>query len=111
MMKGSLPRPWPGAKRKIKLVGGSRRSVVEAGLEEVVGIAGRTVTFVAHGLKRYPPEVESVTGRHFAKQRPVPSSPASRDEAAAKRLWKLSEELTGGSSQGGRGTGLARGSP
>jgi NAD(P)-dependent dehydrogenase (short-subunit alcohol dehydrogenase family) len=43
------------------------------------------------------PEVEGVTGRYFVKQRPVASSAASRDEAAARRLWQVSEELTGGS--------------
>jgi NAD(P)-dependent dehydrogenase (short-subunit alcohol dehydrogenase family) len=42
------------------------------------------------------PEVEGVTGKYFAKQKPVASSLASRDEAAARRLWQLSEELTGG---------------
>jgi retinol dehydrogenase-12 len=41
------------------------------------------------------PEVEGITGRYFLKQKPVPSSPASRDELAALRLWRLSEELTG----------------
>jgi NAD(P)-dependent dehydrogenase (short-subunit alcohol dehydrogenase family) len=45
------------------------------------------------------PEVEGVTGRYFVKQKEVPSSAASRDEATASRLWKLSEELTGGSSK------------
>jgi NAD(P)-dependent dehydrogenase (short-subunit alcohol dehydrogenase family) len=40
------------------------------------------------------PEVEGITGGYFIGQRPVPSSPASRDEAAARRLWRLSEELT-----------------
>jgi NAD(P)-dependent dehydrogenase (short-subunit alcohol dehydrogenase family) len=40
------------------------------------------------------PEVEGVSGQYFVKQRPVPSSPASRDEVAARRLWQLSEELT-----------------
>jgi retinol dehydrogenase-12 len=40
------------------------------------------------------PEVEGVTGKYFAKHKAVASSPASRDEAAARRLWQLSEELT-----------------
>jgi retinol dehydrogenase 12 len=44
------------------------------------------------------PEVAGVTGKYFAKQKVVASSPASRDEAAARRLWQLSEELTGGRS-------------
>ncbi|MBX6312728.1 MAG: SDR family oxidoreductase [Isosphaeraceae bacterium] len=41
------------------------------------------------------PEVEGVSGAYFVKQKPVPSSPASRNEAAARRLWQISEELTG----------------
>ncbi|MDB5353482.1 MAG: dehydrogenase, short-chain alcohol dehydrogenase like protein [Planctomycetota bacterium] len=41
------------------------------------------------------PEVDGVTGQYFAKQKPIASSPASRDESAARRLWQLSEELTG----------------
>jgi NAD(P)-dependent dehydrogenase (short-subunit alcohol dehydrogenase family) len=40
------------------------------------------------------PEVEDVSGKYFAKQKPIQSSPPSRDEAAAHRLWRLSEELT-----------------
>jgi len=41
------------------------------------------------------PEVETVSGRYFFKQREVPSSSASYDEDAALRLWQLSAELTG----------------
>jgi retinol dehydrogenase 12 len=41
------------------------------------------------------PEVEGITGRYFVKGRPVASSPASRDPAAALRLWQVSEEMTG----------------
>jgi NAD(P)-dependent dehydrogenase (short-subunit alcohol dehydrogenase family) len=40
------------------------------------------------------PELEGVTGRYFVDGRPAESSPASRDPAAAARLWALSEELT-----------------
>jgi NAD(P)-dependent dehydrogenase (short-subunit alcohol dehydrogenase family) len=40
------------------------------------------------------PELEHVTGRYFVGRRPAQSSPASRDPAAAARLWALSEELT-----------------
>jgi NAD(P)-dependent dehydrogenase (short-subunit alcohol dehydrogenase family) len=39
------------------------------------------------------PEVADVTGRYFTKQRAVPSSPASLDDAAASRLWELSEAM------------------
>lgn len=41
------------------------------------------------------PEVKGVTGRYYVKERPVPSSPASMDAAAARRLWDLSAQLTG----------------
>ncbi|HEV3162544.1 MAG TPA: SDR family oxidoreductase [Isosphaeraceae bacterium] len=41
------------------------------------------------------PEVEGVTGQYFAKQKRVAPSPASLDEAAARRLWEVSEQLTG----------------
>jgi NAD(P)-dependent dehydrogenase (short-subunit alcohol dehydrogenase family) len=41
------------------------------------------------------PEVEGVTGGYFADGRPVESSAASRDEAAARRLWQISEALAG----------------
>jgi NAD(P)-dependent dehydrogenase (short-subunit alcohol dehydrogenase family) len=37
------------------------------------------------------PEVEGVTGRYFQRGRAVASSPASYDEAAARRLWSVSE--------------------
>ena len=41
------------------------------------------------------PEVAGVSGRYFVKEKPVVSSPQSRDQAAAERLWKLSVEMTG----------------
>jgi NAD(P)-dependent dehydrogenase (short-subunit alcohol dehydrogenase family) len=41
------------------------------------------------------PVVDGVSGRYFVKEQPAASSPQSRDEAAAKRLWQLSEQLTG----------------
>ncbi len=41
------------------------------------------------------PEVEGVTGKYFDKSKATPSSPESYDEAAQKRLWAVSEELTG----------------
>jgi NAD(P)-dependent dehydrogenase (short-subunit alcohol dehydrogenase family) len=40
------------------------------------------------------PELDGVTGRYFVDGVPAESSPASRDAAAAGRLWALSEELT-----------------
>lgn len=41
------------------------------------------------------PELENVSGRYFIKKNQVASSPESYDEEIARRLWKVSEELTG----------------
>jgi NAD(P)-dependent dehydrogenase (short-subunit alcohol dehydrogenase family) len=41
------------------------------------------------------PEVAAVTGKYFDRKRPVRSSRASYDEAAARRLWEVSARLTG----------------
>jgi NAD(P)-dependent dehydrogenase (short-subunit alcohol dehydrogenase family) len=41
------------------------------------------------------PEVEGVTGKYFANCRETPSSAASHDEAAQRKLWEISEELCG----------------
>jgi NAD(P)-dependent dehydrogenase (short-subunit alcohol dehydrogenase family) len=40
------------------------------------------------------PEVEGVTGKYFVRCAPASSSRASYDQAAAKRLWEVSERLT-----------------
>ncbi len=42
------------------------------------------------------PEVEGVTGEYFVKRRPVRSSKESYDADVARRLWEISEALTGG---------------
>jgi NAD(P)-dependent dehydrogenase (short-subunit alcohol dehydrogenase family) len=41
------------------------------------------------------PEVERVTGKYFERKKPVASSRESHDEAAARRLWEVSERSTG----------------
>jgi NAD(P)-dependent dehydrogenase (short-subunit alcohol dehydrogenase family) len=41
------------------------------------------------------PEVAGVSGQYFVKCRPGRTTKAARDEAAAARLWTLSEELVG----------------
>jgi NAD(P)-dependent dehydrogenase (short-subunit alcohol dehydrogenase family) len=41
------------------------------------------------------PEVEGMTGKYFDKCKPKQSTAASYDEAAQKRLWDISEQLTG----------------
>lgn len=48
------------------------------------------------------PEVLNVTGRYFEKKREQRSSESSHDEELARSLWRVSEELTGSSSQGYR---------
>jgi len=41
------------------------------------------------------PEVEGVSGKYFTDCRETPSSPASYDEHAQRRLWEISETLCG----------------
>jgi retinol dehydrogenase-12 len=50
--------------------------------------AARTVVYLATS-----PEVAGVSGQYVFKQKAVASSPASHDEAAAKRLWQMSLEM------------------
>ena len=39
------------------------------------------------------PELQGVTGKYFKKQKAIPSSRASYDEAAQKKLWEITEGL------------------
>lgn len=41
------------------------------------------------------PEVEGITGKYWVKRKAIQSSAASYDEAAQKRLWNVSAEMTG----------------
>ena len=41
------------------------------------------------------PEVEGVSGRYFVKSKPAKAPKAAYDEAAAHRLWELSERMVG----------------
>ncbi|HSG41417.1 MAG TPA: SDR family oxidoreductase [Thermoanaerobaculia bacterium] len=41
------------------------------------------------------PELDGVTGKYFEKGKPVAPAPLARDEALAKRLWKVSAALVG----------------
>jgi NAD(P)-dependent dehydrogenase (short-subunit alcohol dehydrogenase family) len=41
------------------------------------------------------PEVEGVSGKYFVRQKAVESSRSSYDESLARRLWRVSAELTG----------------
>jgi retinol dehydrogenase-12 len=50
----------------------------------------RTIVYLATS-----PEVAGATGGYYVKSRLREPSPAARDDAAARRLWQVSEELTG----------------
>src|SRR3990170_70761 len=50
----------------------------------------RTVIYLASS-----PAVEGVSGKYFIDEKAVASSPASYDETIAKRLWEVSEQMTG----------------
>ena len=41
------------------------------------------------------PELAGVTGQYFYERQPLAPSAAARDAAAARRLWQVSEQLTG----------------
>jgi retinol dehydrogenase 12 len=41
------------------------------------------------------PEVAGVSGKYFAKSKPIASTPISADVAAQERLWTISEQQTG----------------
>jgi NAD(P)-dependent dehydrogenase (short-subunit alcohol dehydrogenase family) len=41
------------------------------------------------------PEVAGITGKYFSECEPQDTSPASYDLSQAKRLWEISEEMTG----------------
>ncbi len=49
------------------------------------------------------PEVEGVTGKYFVKCKPVSSSKVSYDREIARRLWEISEQLTGLAQEGKNG--------
>lgn len=76
------------------------------GLPRVIRFAARVVRASPEAGARTSlylatsPEVEGVTGKYFARERAAPSSEASYDQPAARRLWRISEELTGLSSSG-----------
>jgi NAD(P)-dependent dehydrogenase (short-subunit alcohol dehydrogenase family) len=41
------------------------------------------------------PEVEGISGKYFANEQEATPTAAAQDDEAARRLWKVSEELTG----------------
>jgi retinol dehydrogenase-12 len=75
---------------------------------------GRLIYHVAHLFALTPeqgaqtaiylassPRVTAISGQYFVKEKAVPSSAASHDEVAARRLWQVSQELTGLASPSG----------
>jgi hypothetical protein len=50
----------------------------------------RTILYLATS-----PQMAGATGGYYVKDQLREPSPAARDDAAARRLWRLSEELTG----------------
>lgn len=71
---------------KVPLVGGALARTIGASPEQ----GADTVIYLAAA-----PEVATVSGRYFTNRRETRSAPASYDEALARRLWSLSERLTG----------------
>jgi NAD(P)-dependent dehydrogenase (short-subunit alcohol dehydrogenase family) len=53
-------------------------------------VGARTSVFLA-----VAPAVERLTGLYFIDLEPARPSPAARDDGAARRLWRISAELTG----------------
>ena len=41
------------------------------------------------------PDVEGLSGKYFVRRREVNSDPASHNETAARKLWQVSEQMTG----------------
>jgi NAD(P)-dependent dehydrogenase (short-subunit alcohol dehydrogenase family) len=69
----------------VPVAGGALASSFGASPEQ----GAETIIFLASAA-----EVEGVSGKYFERRRPRRSSPESYDEAAARRLWQLSEQLT-----------------
>ncbi|HYC31201.1 MAG TPA: SDR family oxidoreductase [Gemmatimonadales bacterium] len=71
---------------KLPLVGGAVAKTIGASPEQ----GADTILYLAAS-----PEVASVTGGYFSERRKARSSALSHDERVARRLWELSERLTG----------------
>jgi NAD(P)-dependent dehydrogenase (short-subunit alcohol dehydrogenase family) len=73
----------------------------ERWIHRVVGLSARLFALSPEAGARTPiylaasPDVARVTGGYFVRQKQVTPSPAARDPDAARRLWRLSEEMTG----------------
>lgn len=77
--------------------GHNNRDLIGWGTRVAQKIAGRTPEEGAQTITYLvsSPEVEGVSGKYFVDKKAVPSSPASYDEGSARRLWELSEAMTG----------------
>jgi NAD(P)-dependent dehydrogenase (short-subunit alcohol dehydrogenase family) len=71
---------------KVPLVGSALSRTFGASPEQ----GADTVVYLAAA-----PEVAGLSGKYFSNRREIRSSPSSRDEAAARRLWEVSARLTG----------------
>ena len=84
----------PGAVATRLLADYMRVPLVGGALARTFGVSPEqgadTVVYLASAS-----EVETVTGKYFTNRRETRSSPASYDESAARRLWEVSEKLTG----------------
>jgi NAD(P)-dependent dehydrogenase (short-subunit alcohol dehydrogenase family) len=75
--------------------------LAKPGLWGVVGkIAGLFMISPEQGAKTSiflasSPDVKDVTGEYFSKSKALKPTAEAQDDAAAKRLWELSEQLTG----------------
>jgi NAD(P)-dependent dehydrogenase (short-subunit alcohol dehydrogenase family) len=85
----------PGlVKTNLGLQDGGLPALMKRIINALMGVSpqegAKTIVYLATS-----PEVEGVSGQYFVKGKATPSSEASRDRAAAARLWKISAELTG----------------
>ncbi len=63
-------------------------------LYSVIGISSESGAKTTIHLAAAP-EVEGITGRYFAKCKPAKPTKPAQDPAAARRLWEVSEQMTG----------------
>ncbi len=81
---------------------------VRSGLGKSNGLLGKVMTALVAPFFQSPekgastsiylatsPEVEGVSGKYFAKCKPLEPKPWAKDDAAAKKLWDISRELVG----------------
>ena len=72
------------------MITGASSGIGRATAIELAQLGAATSIYVASS-----PEVEGVTGKYFADCREKHPSPASHDEAVAKRLWEVSARMRG----------------